>query len=313
MNPAHWEKVYQSKDKASPRAYATLKLDRPIVLRPGELRMFYIHSSAPSDEAIVYDNSEFHLNSRYTDDFLSIYSGKAHLSPTPFGQVPIWGWGNAWRDRREFVGQLQYGVTFKLWNPETHQRFGGNFNDAVQSLLLCQRKNASPVARLPDECIYYILNMCKWDWFDDDGQNLKSRYRIRKNRAIAAGAATGHTTNDADGDVAMTEDEVEDEEVLEDEELIEDEEVDEDMEDDEDAMDFFREERRQHPLEFEVDAASSDEEDHHQRRPAEHPGGRRGWFHRHFARIGVFSNQYNSDDDDDDGGNDSDSDYNSES
>jgi hypothetical protein len=193
LSPRHWTKIYQGTHAPSQRKYQVLDFrDTPIVLRPGQVRSIYIHSTLEGDEAIVYDNSipqtmrarqpqaGLVRRPRFEDDFVSIYSGKAHLSPTPFGQMPIWGWGNAWRDHREFVGQLQYGIVYKLWNPELHHRFGGNYQDSVQSLLACQRRFESPVSMLPDECLFYILNMCRWDWFQDTPVTLKNQRRARK-------------------------------------------------------------------------------------------------------------------------------------
>lgn len=116
---------------------------------------------------------------RYEDDKIAIHSGKAHLSFVPFGQEPIWGWGNAWRDRREFVGQIQYGTIYKLWHPERHSFFGKRYHAGTEALLMLQRRSTL-FARLPDECIYYILNMCRWDWFDDTSRDMKARYRRRK-------------------------------------------------------------------------------------------------------------------------------------
>lgn len=89
--------------------------------------------------------------------------------------MPIWGWGNG-----EFVGQLQYGIVYKLWNPDLHRQFGGRYQETVQALLACQRRYESPISMLPDECLFYILNMCRWDWFDDTPDNLKVQHRARK-------------------------------------------------------------------------------------------------------------------------------------
>jgi hypothetical protein len=170
----HWTKVYEQTHEPSRRVYKSLVLDPPIVLRPGQTRILYIHSTAPHDRAIVYDNSQFTAVSRarYDDSFLQIHTGLAHLSPTVFGQTPIWGWGSAWRTHREFVGQVEYGVVYQLWHPERHNRFGQHFDAATRALLLCQRRDESPFAQLPDECIFYILNMCRWDWFDDQAQDM---------------------------------------------------------------------------------------------------------------------------------------------
>eukprot|EP00594_Rhizosolenia_setigera_P008511 CAMPEP_0178963654 /NCGR_PEP_ID=MMETSP0789-20121207/15164_1 /TAXON_ID=3005 /ORGANISM="Rhizosolenia setigera, Strain CCMP 1694" /LENGTH=619 /DNA_ID=CAMNT_0020648187 /DNA_START=36 /DNA_END=1895 /DNA_ORIENTATION=- len=120
------------------------------------------------------------------DSYICIKSGMAHVSDTkPFGKTPIWGWGNAWRKDRKFVGRLEYGVVYKLWNPKTHIHFtyGKKFRrDLVENLLGCQRNFASPIARLPDECIFYICNMCKWDWVNDTEKGMKKEFKRRQKR-----------------------------------------------------------------------------------------------------------------------------------
>ena len=82
-------------------------------------------------------------------------------SPPPSPDYPhsiSYGWG-AWRHRREFVGIVGYGVRYLLWNPETHTRFAASFQDAVRTLLLCQRRAESPVSWLGDDCLFYIFNV----------------------------------------------------------------------------------------------------------------------------------------------------------
>jgi hypothetical protein len=181
LNKKYWTKLYEKSHAASRYDYKELMLESPIRLVPGETRVIYIHSTLPGDEAIVYDNSHYGQTSkRYEDDKLAIMSGRAHVSNDVFGQEPIWGWGNAWRDRREFVGRLNYGTVYKLWNPQVQPKFGGNFQDGARALFLCQRRWESPMSRLPDECIYYILNMCRWDWFHDDADTMKLRRKREK-------------------------------------------------------------------------------------------------------------------------------------
>lgn len=197
LSKRHWTMVYSAFHKPSPprtrggdaQRYTTLDFkDTPVLLEPGQVRLLYIHSSAQTDEALVYDNSDPRRRSaiavRYEDDKIAIYSGKAHLSPTVFGQTPIWGWGNAWRDRREFVGQVNYGTLYKLWSPDRHDVFGNQFQCATKAMLMAQRREECPISRLPDECIYYILNMCRWDWFDDTSRNLLLRRRGRRRSAL---------------------------------------------------------------------------------------------------------------------------------
>jgi len=181
-----WTKIYE-KNHAPSRTYKKLEFDSPIVMRPGETKGIYIHSAAHHDLAIVYDNSYSMRSTRYSDCFISILSGAAHLSPTPFDAQNIWGWGSAWRDYREFVGQVELGVVYQLWRPDEHKRFGPRFHDVASTILACQRRPESPFAMLPDECIHYILNMCRWDWFEDRADKMdarRSRRRKKKARSV---------------------------------------------------------------------------------------------------------------------------------
>ena len=190
LHPSSWTKLYDNTHKPCSRGhYTELVFDEPVRLKPGEMRALYIHSTLSGDQAIVYDNSYYGSSGkRYDDDKLSILTGRAHVSTTCFGQDPIWGWGNAWRDRREFVGRLAYGTVYKLWNPEVSPKFGGCFRDGARSLLLCQRRWGSPISAFPDEVVYYILNMCPWDWFDDSTKTMKDRRKHErvKNKLLLA-------------------------------------------------------------------------------------------------------------------------------
>jgi hypothetical protein len=202
LTPRHWTQIYAQKHAPSQSRYQTLEFAQPVLLYPGQVRGIYIHSTRGGDDAIVYDDSDPRIAPhvpRYQDPFLSIHSGKAHLSPTAFGQMPIWGWGNAWRDRREFVGQIQYGAVYQLWNPQIHQQFGPSFRDATTSLLALQRRDGCVMSSLPDECIYYILNMCRWDWFSDSAEAIKHEKRQRKRQAAAAEDASMDDDNDDEG------------------------------------------------------------------------------------------------------------------
>ena len=114
---------------------------------------------------------------------------------------PIWGWGNAWRDAREFVGQVSYGAVYRLWNPSEHLSFGSRFQRLALTLFGCQRRLESPFARLSDDIIFYIINMCKWDWARDDVDELASeqrklrKLRRRKEALLAATAAASVSTD----------------------------------------------------------------------------------------------------------------------
>merc|ERR1719491_2288841 len=121
----------------------------------------------------------------HDDSFITVLPGRAHVSSEVFGSTPPWGYGSAWRDNREFVGRISYGVVYRLWNPNEYKFFGGgNFRRIVRTMFACQRRAESPLSRLPDDVIYYILNMCRWDWLNDGyGECLDHKKQCRrKNR-----------------------------------------------------------------------------------------------------------------------------------
>jgi len=158
-----WNKIYQHTHSPSPHRFTELKFPSPLILKPGEIRTFYIHSSDRSDQSIVYDNAR-NRPLIFEDGVLVIDVGRAHLSTAPFGDTNIWGYPGAWRDGRAFVGQISYGIIYKLWNPQIHTDFGNSFDQMVLTLLLCQRRYESHISLLPDDCLYYILNMCGYSW-----------------------------------------------------------------------------------------------------------------------------------------------------
>lgn len=167
------------------RQYRDLDLSaNPIILKPGEIRGIYIHSTHESDQALVYDNQE-HVKT-HDDNFITVLPGRAHVSTEVFGTRPIWGWGNAWRDNREFVGKISYGVVYKLWNPSEHLSFGKQFRRLTTELLMCQRRWESPFSMLSDDCIFYILNMCRWDWMNDSFNELRSHKKRLKQMAATS-------------------------------------------------------------------------------------------------------------------------------
>ena len=91
MSKKHWKKIYE---KTHPPSYLTYKeLDfsaHQSVLKPGQVKGIYIHSTRRGDEAIVYDNKEKHKT--HDDSFITILPGRAHVSEKVFGSIPIWGW-----------------------------------------------------------------------------------------------------------------------------------------------------------------------------------------------------------------------------
>lgn len=59
MSKKHWTKVYEKVHPPSFMSYRELDLSsNPIIMRPGQVKGIYIHSTRRGDEAIVYDNKE---------------------------------------------------------------------------------------------------------------------------------------------------------------------------------------------------------------------------------------------------------------
>lgn len=156
-----WEKIYEMTHPPSPNEFVKLEFDNPIRMEPGETRGMYVHSQQLGDDALVYDNQR--LAYTYEDDVFRVLPGIAHLSNKPFGKHGMWGF--PWRESREFVGRFFYDVCYKLWNPEVHSIFPRDFQAIVRLILLCARRSSSPLNAMQDEVLYYILNMCKYDWF----------------------------------------------------------------------------------------------------------------------------------------------------
>ena len=92
-------------------------------------------------------------------------------------------------DQREFVGKICYGVVYDLWNPSEHLRFGDSFRKLAITMFVCRRKIECPFRNLPDECIFYILNMCRWDWADDKFDEVREHRKTVRSRMLAQAEA----------------------------------------------------------------------------------------------------------------------------
>ena len=157
-----WTRVYEAQHPPSRQKMVELRLPVPLRLRPGEACGLYIHSAAPGDDAIVYDNQRGrHVAS--TDRCLQLLPGMAHLSNRPFGDHGLWG--SPWRRNREFVGRIAYGVRWQMWSPNAHPRFPAGFQRAVEAMLMASRRPESIVYLLHDYIVHFIMNQCEWwEW-----------------------------------------------------------------------------------------------------------------------------------------------------
>lgn len=161
-----WKRIYKATHSSSFDELVELHFDTPVHLAPGGEVSLYVHSALPNDQGIVYDNQRAEVT--HSDRFIQVLPGIAHLSNVPFDSLGHWGWG-AWRRRREFVGRLNYGVKYVLWNPEpnTFSLFPKHFQKMCLTLLLCHSRPESPLHMIPLEIVFYLLNMCPYDWPGD--------------------------------------------------------------------------------------------------------------------------------------------------
>jgi len=185
-----WHLIYQRFHPPSMHRYVALEIP-PLILHPGESCIFYIHSSHRSDQAIVYENAHSHIT--YQDDVININAGRAHISTRPFGALSFWGYPGAWRDDRAFVGQLQYGITYKSWNPHIHVNFGQAYDQMVLTLLMCRRRTESPISLLSDDSLFLLLQMCGYNWASACYPSKKRRRKRSRRRMIQWNPiTTGH-------------------------------------------------------------------------------------------------------------------------
>ena len=181
-SPREWQTNYEGTHAPSQDDLVELPLTLPIELSPGGSCGIYVHSTRPDDLSIVYDNQREEIT--HEDLYFRIMPGVAHLSPRPFaGHGGAW-WAS-WRSHREFVGRVSVGLRFKLWNPcaAVHSKFPEDFQKVVLTLLMGARRNDCALSMLQDDILYFILNMCRWDWTPDALDKAKAADPGLRNQA----------------------------------------------------------------------------------------------------------------------------------
>jgi len=158
---SQWTMVYKGNHSSSFRKFVSLPFSDPVII-PRNCRIgVYVHSAAHGDESIVYDEQRTRSGISIDDTFIQVGSGLAHLSHTPFSGIHPWG---AWRQHRQFVGKIAYGAKFQLWNPEVHNEFPIIFKELVDLFLFMRPEENCPLSWMPNDVLFYILNMCRHDW-----------------------------------------------------------------------------------------------------------------------------------------------------
>ena len=110
-----------------------------------------MHSARDDDLGVVYDNKRDPVGRGHSLALNICGEGMAHLNPEPFNNNDPWGWGRGWRNDREFVGRVSYGVRWMLWGPETHRRFPPKFRNTVMILMAGANRPDSVLYWLPHE------------------------------------------------------------------------------------------------------------------------------------------------------------------
>jgi len=174
-----WEKVYDQTLPESPNILVALKLTKQVQIMRGEKQSFYVHSGLEGAHhrfhGIVYDRRE-RSRKRIDDQRIKIYSGRAHLYHVPFANINPWGQPNGvgWRENREFVGSVSYGIRYMRWTRNSDLHFPTHFRAAASTMQSLCMDPKSRLKLLPKEVIHYIMNLCKWD---DWGTEMEVRER----------------------------------------------------------------------------------------------------------------------------------------
>jgi len=101
----------------------------------------------------------------------------------PFNEVGWWGWG-AWRERREFVGRVSYGVRWHLWTPKSHTSFPRWFQRICMAVLVGCGRHESLLAALHTDIVYFILNQVEW-WDMEVEDEAEAVGPSRRQRAMS--------------------------------------------------------------------------------------------------------------------------------
>lgn len=69
-----------------------------------------------------------------------------------------------------------------------HSRFPLGFRKAVETTLLCAKREECYLTHCGDEVIFYILNKCGWDWFGTamrEGPSEEERRKAKEEEEAA--------------------------------------------------------------------------------------------------------------------------------
>ena len=164
----NWEVVAELNIKGSLQNVATIKLSKPVIIRPNCIRGFYIHSKVNHDRALKYQSYRGYEHVIADDRSIVMFPGQARCGVEPFSEEDqdpgIWGW-SWWRSIRGFSGSVTYRAIKKTWSPKTHHEFPPPFRRMVVILLMAWNRHDCVFQTLPLESLYTVIESMEWDWF----------------------------------------------------------------------------------------------------------------------------------------------------
>jgi hypothetical protein len=84
LEKEEWTQVYERSHEASYYDMVELTFTCPIQVPAGESVGMYVHSQAPGDRSVVYDNMRSEVTSH--DDYIAVWPGHAHIGNVPFSE-----------------------------------------------------------------------------------------------------------------------------------------------------------------------------------------------------------------------------------
>ena len=127
--PFHWPICINNR--------AQIKFNRSVVLQPHQKRALYCHSSLPDDLGIQYQSySRDQIIAE--DQFISLLPGLGHTGSEPFDDHHGW-----YRSYRGLAGTVKYHAKWKGWSPLEHRIFPRHLQDAVMTMLMCEKRESS--------------------------------------------------------------------------------------------------------------------------------------------------------------------------
>jgi hypothetical protein len=158
---------------------ATLRLPR-LVVPAGSTCALFVHSTENHDRGIAYQSFRSYDEKILDDGTIAVFPGQARIGTDAFvtdDELRRWGWH---RGPRGLAGGIIYESVRRRWSSETHLLFPLPFKAAVETVLLCGRREDCVLCCLPFEITLLLLGCLDWrDWpcVETEGRTAARRTR----------------------------------------------------------------------------------------------------------------------------------------